>query len=292
MRIGFLGIGQMGQGMARNLLKAGHEIIVYNRTRQCAEELQSDGARVADTPADASRLEIVFTMLADDAAVENVVFGDWGMLGALPSGGLHVSMSTISTALARRLNQAHAEKGQKYISAPVFGRPEAAAAGRLVIVAAGAASSIDRARPMLEAMGQKIFTGGAEPWMANAIKLAGNFSLAALLETLGEAMALMRKAQIDPKLFLEITNSLYRSPVYENYGKMIAEQKFEPAGFALRLGLKDVRLALAAADEAQMPMPLGDLLRDQFVRGVDRGYGEIDWAGVARVVADDAGLPS
>ena len=292
MRIGFIGIGQMGQGMARNLLKAGHEIVVYNRTRTRAEEMQSDGARVADTPADASRLEIVFTMLADDAAVENVVFGDGGMLGALPSGGLHVSMSTISTALARRLAQAHAEKGQKYISAPVFGRPEAAAAARLVIVAAGAAGSIDRARPMLEAMGQKIFTGGAEPWMANAIKLAGNFSLAAMLETLSEAMALMRKAQIDPKLFLEITNSLYRSPVYENYGKIIAEQKFEPAGFALRLGLKDVRLALAAADEAQMPMPLGNLLRDQFVRGVERGYGEIDWAGIARVVAEDAGLPS
>ena len=292
MRIGFIGIGQMGRGMARNLLKAGQEMIVYNRTRTHAEELQSDGARVADTPADASRVEIVFTMLADDAAVENVVFGDGGMLGALPSGGLHVSMSTISTALARRLAQAHAEKGQKYISAPVFGRPEAAAAARLVIVAAGAAGSIDRARPMLEAMGQKIFTGGAEPWMANAIKLAGNFSLAAMLETLSEAMALMRKAQIDPKLFLEITNSLYRSPVYENYGKIIAEQKFEPAGFELRLGLKDVRLALAAADEAQMPMPLGNLLRDQFVRGVERGYGEIDWAGVARVVAEDAGLPS
>jgi len=283
----------MGQAIARNLLKPGHELIVYNRTRSRAEELQSEGAHVADTPTDASRVDVVFTMLADDAAVEQVVFGDHGMLDALPAGGLHVSMSTISTALAKKLAQAHADKGQKYISAPVFGRPDAAAAARLTVVAAGPAGSIDRARPLLEAVGQKLFVAGAEAWMANTIKLAGNFTIAAMIESLSEAIALMRKTQIDPRLFLEVVaGGLFRSPVYENYGKIIAEQKFEPAGFALRLGLKDIRLVLAAAEDARTPMPVAGLLREQLLRGVERGYGDIDWAGVARVVAEDAGLAS
>jgi 3-hydroxyisobutyrate dehydrogenase-like beta-hydroxyacid dehydrogenase len=283
----------MGQPMARNLLKAGHEVIAYNRTRTRAEELQSDGARVADTPAAASRPEIVFTMLADDAVVEEVVFGDDGILASLPPGGLHVSTSTISTALAKKLSKAHAEKGQKYISAPVFGRPEAAAAARLIVVAAGPAGSIDRARPFLEAIGQKISVAGAEAWMANAVKLAGNFTIAAMLETLGEALALMRKTQIDPRLFLEVVNGgLFRSPVYENYGKIIADQKFEPAAFKLRLGLKDLRLVLEAADESQTPMPLASLVRDHLQSGVARGYAELDWAALARVIAEDAGLAS
>jgi len=283
----------MGRAIARNLLKGGHELIVYNRTRSRAEELQSVGARVADTPADASRVEVVFTMLADDAALEEIVFGDHGMLGALPAGGLHISMSTISTALAKKLAKAHADKGQKYISAPVFGRPDAAAAARLIVVTAGPAGSIDRARPLLEAGGQKLFVAGAEAWMANALKLAGNFTIAAMLESLSEAIVLMRKTQIDPRLFLDVVaGALFRSPVYENYGKIIAEQNFEPAGFALRLGLKDIRLVLATADDSQTPMPVARLLRDQLLRGVERGYGEIDWAGIARVVAEDAGLAS
>jgi 3-hydroxyisobutyrate dehydrogenase-like beta-hydroxyacid dehydrogenase len=279
--------------MARNLLKAGHEVIAYNRTRTRAEELQSDGARVADTPGAASRAEIVFTMLADDAAVEEVVFGDHGILAALPPGGLHVSTSTISTALAKKMFKAHAEKGQKYISAPVFGRPEAAADARLIVVAAGPAGSIDRARPILGANGPKIYLAGAEAWMANAVKLAGNFTIAAMLETLGEALALMRKTQIDPRLFLEVVNgSLFRSPVYENYGKIIADQKFDPAAFKLRLGLKDLRLVLEAADEAQTPMPLASLVRDHLLSGMARGYAEMDWAALARVIAEDAGLDS
>jgi 3-hydroxyisobutyrate dehydrogenase-like beta-hydroxyacid dehydrogenase len=283
----------MGQPMARNLLKAGHEVIVFNRTRRRAEELQADGARVAESPADASRVEIVFSMLADDAAVEEVVFTERGMLTALPPGGLHVSASTISTALAKRLAKAHGDNGQKYISAPVFGRPDAAAAARLIVVAAGPAGSIDRARPLLEAVGQKVFVAGSEAWMANALKLAGNFAIAAMLETLAEALALMRKTQIDPRLFLEIVNGgLFRSPVYENYGNIIADQRFEPAAFKLRLGLKDIRLVLAAADDFGTPMPLAGLLHDQLLRGVERGYAEIDWAGIARVVAEDAGLDS
>ena len=290
MMAGFIGLGNMGQPMARNLLKAGHEAIVYNRTRDRAEALRSDGARVASTPAEACAGEIVFTMLADDTAVEQVLFGDRGILQAL-NRGLHVSLSTVSVALAKRMAQIHSGKGQQYISAPVFGRPEAAAAAKLVIVAAGPAVSVERCRPLLEAMGQKIFVPSDEPWKANAIKLTGNFMLASMLETLGEAVAMMRKSEIDPKLFLEIVNgNLFRSPVYENYGRIIAEQKFEPAGFKMRLGLKDVRLALAAADAAEVPMPLASLLHDRFLSGVARGYGDIDWAGLAKVVAEDAGI--
>ena len=293
MRVGFLGLGNMGQPMARNLLKAGHEVIVFNRTRRRAEELQADGARVAESPAEASRVEIVFSMLADDAAVEEVVFTERGMLIALPRGGLHVSLSTISTALAKRLAKGHVDNAQKYISAPVFGRPDAAAAARLIVVAAGPAGSIDRARPLLEAVGQKVFIAGGEAWMANALKLAGNFTIAAMLETLAEAIALMRKAQIDPRLFLEVVNGgLFRSPVYENYGNIIADQRFEPAAFKLRLGLKDIGLVRATADDFGTPMPLADLLHGQFQRGVERGYSEIDWAAIARVVAEDAGLDS
>ena len=276
--------------MARNLLKAGQEVTVYNRTRERAEALRGEGAKMAATPAEACAGEVVFTMLADDAAVEEVVFGDRGILPRL-NGGLHVSLSTISVGLAQRLAQAHADQGQKYVSAPVFGRPEAAAAAKLVIVAAGPAAALERCRSGLEAMGQKIFVASEEAWKANAIKIAGNFMLASMLETLGEAVAMMRKSEIDPKLFLEIVNgNLFRSPVYENYGKIIADQKFEPAGFKLRLGLKDVRLALAAADASDVPMPLASLLHDHLLSGVARGYGDIDWAGLARVVAEDAGL--
>ena len=247
MRAGFIGLGSMGQPMAGSLLRAGHKVIAYNRTRERAEGLRSYGATVASTAAEACAGEVVFTMLADDTAVGEVVFGDRGILSELNC-GLHVSLSTISVGLAKRLAQAHSEKGQQYVSAPVFGRPEAAAAAKLVIVASGSAASVAGCRPLLEAMSQKVFVASEEAWKANAIKLAGNFMLASMLETLSEAVALMRKSEIDPKLFLEIVNgNLFRSPVYENYGGIIAEQKFEPAGFKMRLGLKDVRLVLAAA---------------------------------------------
>jgi 3-hydroxyisobutyrate dehydrogenase-like beta-hydroxyacid dehydrogenase len=281
----------MGSGMARNLLKAGHEVTVYNRTRAKTEALADEGAQVADRPVEACGGEAVFTMLADDAALETVVFGDKGILTAGGTGLIHLSMSTISPALSRRLAAAHAERGQGYVAAPVFGRPEAAAAAKLVIVAAGKAENVERCRPALEAIGQKVFNAGADPEKANLIKVSGNFMLAAMLETLGEAFAVLRKSGVDPKLFLEIVNgNLFRSPVYELYGNAIAEGQFEPAGFKLRLGMKDVKLALAAAEEVSAPMPLGSLLRDHFLSGVARGYGNIDWAGLSKVIAEDAGL--
>lgn len=291
MKLGFIGLGSMGLGMARNLLKAGHEITVYNRTRAKAEALAAEGAKVADSPVEACGGEAIFTMLADDAALEAVVFGDQGILTAAAKGLIHVSMSTISPALSRRLAVAHAERGQGYVAAPVFGRPEAAAAAKLIVVAAGKAESVERCRPALEAIGQKVFDAGAEPDKANLIKVSGNFMIASMLETLGEVFAVLRKSGVDPKLFLEIVNgNLFRSPVYELYGKAIAEGRFEPAGFKLRLGMKDVKLALAAAEEVNAPMPLGSLLRDHFLSGVARGYGDIDWAGLSKVIAEDAGL--
>lgn len=291
MKAGFIGLGNMGQPMARNLLKAGHELAVYNRTRSRAEALAGEGAQVARTPAEACASGVVMSMLADDHAVEECVFGGAGILGALPAGGVHASFSTISTALSRRLAEAHGEKGQFFVAAPVFGRPEAAAGARLVVVAAGPTEAIERCRPLLEAVSRKVVAVGAEAPSANTVKLAGNFMIAAMLEALGEAFALVQKSGVAPALFLEIVNgSLFQSPVYENYGKIIVEQRFEPAGFKLALGLKDVRLALAAADAAAVPMPLASLLRDNMLTLLAQGRGEMDWAAVAQVASRNAGL--
>ena len=292
MQAGFIGLGNMGFPMARNLLRAGHEITVFNRTREKAEALRPEGAPVAQSVAAACRNDAVFTMLADDQAVEEVTFGPGGILSNLGKDAIHASLSTISTTLSKRLTNAHREAGQLYIAAPVFGRPEAAEAAKLTVLAAGPANAIQRCRPALESIGQKLFPIGEEPYKANIVKLSGNLMLATMLETFGEIFALLRKSDLDPTVFLEIVNgNLFRSPVYENYGNIVAGQRFEPAGFRLKLGLKDVKLALAAAGEADTPMPLASLLHDQFLSGVARGYGEIDWAGVSKVSAQNAGLP-
>jgi 3-hydroxyisobutyrate dehydrogenase-like beta-hydroxyacid dehydrogenase len=230
-------------------------------------------------------------MLADDAALEAVVFGEHGILEGLPRGGVHISHSTISTHISRRLTSAHRERGQFFVAAPVFGRPDAAQAARLIVVAAGPKEALDRCHPELEAIGRKLIVIGPEPVAANTVKLAGNFLIASMLESLGEACALLRKSGVDPADFLEImVGSFFQSPVYENYGKIIAEQRYEPAGFKLRLGLKDVRLMLAAADEAGAPMPIASLIRDNMISGVAQGLGDLDWAALARVAALKSGL--
>jgi 3-hydroxyisobutyrate dehydrogenase-like beta-hydroxyacid dehydrogenase len=293
MKAGFIGLGNMGQPMARNLLKAGHTLTVYNRTPSRAYELAGAGAQVAGTLAEACAPGLVLTMLADDRAVEECVFAGGGIREALPARGVHVSLSTISTALSGRLSAAHQERGQSFVAAPVFGRPDAAAAARLVVVAAGPAEALDLCRPLLEAVGRKLFVIGTQPPMANTFKLAGNFLIFSALEALAEAFALLRKAHIDPAEFLDIMNgSFFQSPVIENYGKIILEQKFEPVGFELRLGLKDVRLLLAAADEAGAPMPIASLVHDNLLSGVARGLGHLDWSALARIVAEKAGLQS
>ena len=292
MKVGFVGLGNMGSGMARNLIKAGHTLAVYNRTRNRAEALRQSGARIAESPSDAaSGAEALVTMLADDRAVEDVVFTPGNVLQSLPAGAVHVSMSTTSVALSRRLAAAHREKRQHYVSAPVFGRPEAAAAAKLFIVAAGPGDQIGRCRPLFDAMGQKTFLAGEEAPAANVIKLAGNFLISTVIESLAEAMALVRKCGLDPNLFLEVvTGSLFAAPAYRNYGSMIAAGKFEPVGFKLPLGLKDNRLVLAAAEEAAVPMPMASLVHDQFVAALAEGVGEADWAAIARISHRNAGL--
>jgi len=291
MEMGFIGLGAMGEPMARNLLKAGHALRIYNRTRGRAEALASQGATLVETPAQACAAGVVATMLADDAAVESVVLGERGILAGLPRGGVHISHSTISTNLSRRLAEAHQQRQQLFIAAPVFGRPDAAQAARLIVVAAGPPEAMERCHPALEAIGRKLFVIGPDAPAANTVKLGGNFLIASMLETLGEAIALLRKSSVDPAIFLEImVGSFFQSPVYANYGKLIAEQRYEPAGFKLRLGLKDMRLVLAAADEAGAPMPIASLIRDNLISGIAQGLGDLDWSAVARVAALKSGL--
>ncbi len=290
MKIGFVGLGQMGSGIARNLVKAGHEVHAYNRTASRAEELAADGAQVARTIADAAATGLVFTMLSDDHAVEQCVFGEDGILAALPRGGLHVSLSTISVDFSRRLAEEHAKRGQEYVASPVFGRPQFAESAQLLVVAAGPERAVQKARPLLEAIGRKLFVLGSDAPLANVLKLSGNFLIASMLEALSETFALAGKSGIEPLKCLEILNNIFQSPVYEIYGKIIAEERFEPPGFKMLLGLKDVRLALAAGEAAAVPMPLASLIRDHMISGIARGMGEIDWSAIARVVAEDAGL--
>ena len=230
MNLAFIGLGRMGAGMARNLLRAGHSLAVFNRSREKAEALGAAGARVANSPADACRdAEVVMTMVADDLALEQVVFGSDGIASALKSGGIHLSHSTISTALARKLTAEHAQRKQGYLSVPVFGRPEAAETGKLLVVAAGPSEYGERCRPRFDAGGRLTFVIGSEPWLANVAKLCGNFMISAMIEALGEAFAVLRKAGVAPEAFLEIMNTLFGSQVIAMYGRIIAQENFAPA---------------------------------------------------------------
>jgi 3-hydroxyisobutyrate dehydrogenase-like beta-hydroxyacid dehydrogenase len=291
MDVGFIGLGLMGQAIALNLVKAGHRLTVYNRTRAKAEALASHGAEVADSIAGACRRPVLITMLADDAAIEAALFGDGNGPSALGKGAVHISMSTISVALSDRLTKVHREAGQAFVAAPVFGRPEAAAAAKLFVVAAGAEQTLAHCQPLFDAIGQRTFVVGDKPSSANLVKLSGNFLLAAMIECLGEAFALTRKGGVDPHLYLEIlTSTLFSAPAYKTYGTIIANQQYEPAGFKMTLGLKDIRLALAAADALATPMPVASLVHDHFLAGVAQGAGDSDWAGLARLAAANAGL--
>jgi 3-hydroxyisobutyrate dehydrogenase-like beta-hydroxyacid dehydrogenase len=291
MDIGFIGLGHMGSAMARNLLRAGHHLTVYNRTRGKAEALAKDGATVAERPGECCRGEAVITMLADDAALEAVVGGDDGILANLKKGAIHIAMSTISPALAERLTAAHGELGQHYVATPVLGRPEAAAAAKLFILAAGAEETVARCKPLFDTMGQHTFAVGSTPSQANLVKLSCNFLIAAMLESVGEAVALARKGGIDAHRFIEIlTSSLFAAPVYKTYGPIIADEKYQPAGFAMALGLKDIRLALAAADHLAVPMPTASLVRDNFISGIAQGQRDLDWSALAGIAAQRAGL--
>lgn len=291
MDVGLIGLGRMGTGIAKSLLRAGHRVTVYNRTRERAEALRKDGATVAGSVAEACRGDVVLTMLADDAALEAVMFGEGGVLESLPRGGVHGSLSTISVALSDRLAEDHARAGQDFVAAPVFGRPEAAEAGKLAIVAAGRNAAVERCKPLWDAMGQKLLIIGEQQSKANVVKLTGNFLIATVLESLGEALAFARKSGVDPAALLEfLTSTLFNAPVYKTYGALIMEGKHDHVGFALPLGLKDVRLVQQAADAQNVPMPMASVLHDRFVTAMARGHERSDWSVIGQVAAEDAGL--
>jgi 3-hydroxyisobutyrate dehydrogenase-like beta-hydroxyacid dehydrogenase len=293
MKIGFIGLGNMGSGMAANLIKAGHEVTVYNRSQAKVEALATLGAQPARSIADACRGDVVVSMLADDAAVEAITFGDGGILASLRPGAAHVSSSTISVALSERLTAAHADAGQEFISAPVFGRPEAAQAAKLFIVAAGKPAALQAVSEVFDVIGQRTFVVSDEPKAANLVKLSGNFLIGSVIESLGEAMALVGKGGVDRHQYLDIlTSTLFGAPVYKTYGALIAGGEFEPAGFAASLGQKDIRLALTAAEDLQVPLPIGGLLRDRFLTLLAHGGANLDWSAIGALAAWEAGGPS
>ena len=293
MRIGFIGLGNMGAAMAANLLGAGYEVTAYNRSPEKVAALAERGAVAADSVAAACEADVVISMLADDAAVEGVAFGTEdrpGILAALPQGAVHVSSSTVSVALAARLTEAHAAAGQHFVSAPVFGRPEAAAAAKLFVVAAGGPAVVQDLSPVFDAVGQRTFAVSPDPQTASLVKLSGNFLIASVIESLGEAMALVGKAGIDKEQYLELlTSTLFAAPAYQTYGGLLARREFEPAGFAAHLGLKDVRLVLAAGEHFEVPMPIGSLLRDRFLTLLAGGGRELDWSALGALAEWEAG---
>ena len=292
MKIGFLGLGQMGAGMAANLLRAGHEVVVWNRSPQKAQPLVAKGAVLARTARDAaSGRDVIMSMLADDAALEQVLLGNDGVFEGLPRGALHISASTIAVATADRVAALHAARGLRFLSAPVFGRPEAAAAAKLFVVAAGAQSDFTAASALFPAISQKAFYIGEKPSAANLVKLCGNFTILAAIEAFAEAMTLAQKGGVPKKQFLEVmTGSLFDTPVYRNYGAALAEERFKPAGFAAPLGLKDMRLVGQSAEALRVPMPVLNVLRDHLLQTIDAEGEDIDWSAIGHIVAKNGGL--
>ena len=290
MKVGFIGLGRMGAGMAANLVKAGHDVTVFNRSRAKTDAVVALGAKAAATVAEACQGDAVMTMLANDEAVESVVYDEGGVLASLAEGAIHISASTISVALSRRLSDSHASRRQRYLAAPVFGRPEAAAAGQLFVVVGGADDAIRDATPLFDAIGKQSFIMSETPSLANLVKLSGNFLGASVIEALGEAMALVGKAGINERQYLEfLTSTLFDAPIYKTYGSLIADGRFTPPGFAAPLGQKDIRLVLAAAEDLRVPMPVASLLRDRFLNLLAHGGDQLDWSAIGRLPAADAG---
>lgn len=289
MDIGFIGLGNMGKAMAANLLKGGHQLRLWNRTPGTADDLVKAGATIAKDIQGAFAGDIVISMLADDAALHSLLI-ESGVVAAAPKGLLHVNMATISVALAEELTALHAKHGIGYVAAPVFGRPPAAIAAQLNIVAAGPAALLDRAQPLFDLMGQKTWRMGEVPLRANAAKLAGNFMIGAAIEAMAEATTMANGYGVSPAALLDLlTNTMFASPVYKGYGAQITEDRYEPAAFKLRLGLKDMRLALAAGEGANVPMPLASLVRDNLLDAMAAGDGDKDFAALAKVSQRRAG---
>lgn len=277
MNIGFIGLGQMGRAMAARLIEAGHALTVYNRSAAAAEPFR-DRARVASKPEAALETEVVITMLADDAAVDAV----WSRPGMVPA-GVHLNMATVSLATSRAL----AKRQKGYVAAPVFGRPPVAAKGELDIIAAGPKEAIERCAPVFKALSKQVFVVGTEPEQANAVKIARNFLLATVIESLGEALALVRKSDVADEKFLQIlTSTSLAAPAYRNYGKLMVERTYEPAQFSMTLGLKDVELALSTAQESGVALPSAELIRAHLQAAIAAGYADKDWTALAEYLKE------
>jgi 3-hydroxyisobutyrate dehydrogenase-like beta-hydroxyacid dehydrogenase len=290
MKIGFIGLGRMGSAIALNILKAGHELVVWNRSPAAVAELAKHGAVAAKTPADTLQGEALFSILANDDAMHAVGL-DGPLLARAAKGLVHSNLATISYDFAKELAAAHAARGIGYVGSVVFGRPDAAARAELVLVAAGAAAHVAKLTPVYRAISKRMAVVGTAPEQANLFKIAGNLMIAAALETMGEAFALLRKGGVDPALFHEVmSNSLFAAPIYQNYGALIVAEKYRPAGFALTLGKKDVGLAQAAGRELAVPLPLADLIHAHFTDAIADGLGESDWAAIAKLIAKQAGV--
>ena len=292
MHIGFIGLGQMGAAIAANLVRAGHTVQVWNRSPGKAAPLVELGARLAPTPrAAAAGAEVVMTMVADDAALSAVLEGEEGLYAGLATGALHISLSTIAVTSADCVAAGHAQRGQQFLSAPVFGRPPAAAAAKLFIVAGGEESQFLRALPLFAQIGQGNFHVGATPSAANLIKLCGNFMILGTIELLAEAMTLAAKGGVDRQKFLEVmTGTLFGTPLVRNYGAQLADGSFRPPAFAAPLGLKDMRLVAQAAEAERVPMPVLNVLRDHLVQALATEGDDIDWSAIGLSVARNAGV--
>ena len=289
--IGFIGLGNMGQAMAGSLIKAGYTLTVYNRTSSKAKALTEMGARLAHQPAEAVPTGgIVITMVANDQALEEIVMSQ-GFLERLGPGGIHLSMSTVSPETSRKLAQLHERHGSYYLAAPVFGRPDAAASQKLWICLSGPNSAKERVQPVLKALGQGIFDFGEDPGAASIVKLCGNFLILSAMEAMSEALTLAEKNGLDRSAVNDmLTHTMFTAPVYQNYGKMIAEKRHTPAGFRLTLGLKDNNLVGDTAEHSIMPMPLQSLLHDRLLAAIAKGRGDMDWTAISLEMLEDAGL--
>jgi 3-hydroxyisobutyrate dehydrogenase-like beta-hydroxyacid dehydrogenase len=289
--VGFIGLGSMGQPMVRNLLKASYRVTVYNRSESRARALVDAGALAVSSPAEVVEPDgMVITMVSDDAALEDVTLGARGLLDRLGSGGIHISMSTVSPDLAHKLAKLHKQHGSSYVAAPVFGRPQAAAAAQLRICVAGPIAAKERIEPVLQALGHS-FDFGEQPRQANVIKLCGNFMIVSAIEAMGEALTLAEKNGVDRSAMMSMfTQTIFASPLYQTYGPMIAEKRFTPPGFQLQLGLKDIDLFLANASQVQVPLPLAHLIQNRLLSSVAKGRGESDLSRLTQSVSEDAGL--
>jgi 3-hydroxyisobutyrate dehydrogenase-like beta-hydroxyacid dehydrogenase len=290
MKIGFIGLGSMGKGIAARLIGAGFEVHAWNRSPAAVDALVAAGAHAAATATDAAKTGVLHSMLADDSAVRAILL-DGGVLDALPRGGVHINHATISVALAKELAALHHKRGIDYIAAPVFGRPDAAAAGKLHVLAAGRAAAIERVKPQLQAIGQSLWPLGEAPERANIVKIAGNFMIASAIETMAEATALTRAHGVSAGDFLDVlTGTLFAAPVYKTYAALIAQRRYAPPGFGLKLGHKDAGLTLDAGLDARVPLPFANVLRDGFLDAIANGDGDLDWSALAEVAARHAHL--